>query len=87
MPKKSNYNIIPVPVPKGTLTRFGYVTKDTVKKRQTSLRKAVKSYGAPNVIIKLRAIARLRKKTNPKYYKIYTADANWVIKTFIKKKK
>ncbi len=71
----------PIILPKlqqGTLTKFGYSSKNSNIKRRTSLKKAVKKYTKPAVIHKLNAISTLTKNTNPTLSKIYKQDMVFV---------
>ncbi len=71
----------PVILPKlqqGSLTKFGYSSKNSDIIRRNSLKKAVKKYTKPGVIHKLNAISVMTKNTNPALSKIYKADMQYV---------
>ncbi len=71
----------PVILPKlqqGTLTQFGYSSKNSDIKRHNSLKKAVAKYTKSAVIHKLNAITTLNKNTNPTLSGVYKSDMAWV---------
>lgn len=70
------------PLRKGELTRLGYSSRLPDEVRHKSLIKAVDAYGALGVYRKLDAVAKLSVHTIPKASAIYTADREWVKKTF-----
>ena len=76
---------------KGSLTRHGYATKDSAKKRHDSLARAVRSMAreknisthqsAVKVSKRLTALQVLHKKKKT-MSDTYRRDANWIRKTF-----
>jgi hypothetical protein len=71
----------PIILPKlqqGSLTQFGYSSKNSGVKRHNSLKKAIKKYTKSAVIHKLNAISTLTKNTNPVLSGIYKEDLVWV---------
>lgn len=70
----------------GDLTKFGYenVAHLSVSERHKALEKAVKEYGALDVMRKLIAVSTYSKHTAPGSSKIFKSDASWVKKTFMK---
>ena len=71
----------PVILPKlqqGTLTQFGYSSKNSDIKRHNSLKKAINKYTKSAVIHKLSAISTLNKNTNPALSELYKSDITWV---------
>jgi hypothetical protein len=71
---------------KGYLNRYGYNTKDTVQKRRTALKKAIKNYEALSVFRKLNAVFVLNKNTNPSTASKFKADRDWVRKNYMNSK-
>ncbi len=63
---------------KGTLTQFGYNTKESDLKRHNSLKKAISKLQSASVIHKLNAVKLLTKNTNPKVSKIFDNDIKWI---------
>lgn len=65
---------------KGELKKYGYenVKNMTEKSRHTALNKAVKEYGRLSVMRKLRAVATLKKNTDPKGAKIHLKDYRYL---------
>jgi hypothetical protein len=64
----------------GTLTKYGYHARSSLKDRRISLGKAIKAYGTTVVIRKLNAICILNKNTNPSISKIFCTDKRWAMK-------
>lgn len=63
---------------KGTLSAFGYTSKDTKAKRRKMLREAVDGIGATLIFRKLNAVMILNRNTNPKISKIFQEDRDWI---------
>ncbi len=80
MPSKKVNSVILPKLQQGSLTKFGYSSKNTDNKRHNSLKKAVKKYTKGGVIHKLNAISVLTKTTNPALSKIYKKDMEFVQK-------
>ncbi len=70
------------PLRKGELTKHGYSSKNKTAKRRSSLRKAMKEFGALGVYRKLNAVAKLGKRTMSKASKTFKRNRNWVRKTY-----
>ena len=70
------------PLRKGELTKLGYSSKYPEEVRHIAIQKAVAAYGALGVYRKLDAVAKLSVHTIPAASAIYTADREWVKKTF-----
>lgn len=64
----------------GSLTKFGYSSKNSNIERHNSLKKAIKKYTKAAVIHKLNAVSIMTKKSNPAVSKIYKSDITWVQK-------
>jgi len=71
------------PMKKGELTRYGYKSSAPRTTRRNALRKAVQSYGATSTFRKVNALETLSKRTATSRNKTYSADRNWVRKTFM----
>lgn len=67
----------------GKLGAVGYSTEKPKTSRHTSLRKAVKRYGALSTFRKLQAVGTLTKRTSGKKSKTFLADRDWVKKTYM----
>lgn len=63
---------------KGTLSSYGYSTKDNNKDRHNALRKAVKHEGANAIVRKLNAVAVLNTSRAPRAASILAQDKRWV---------
>ena len=70
------------PLKKGELARYGYSFRASESQRHTALRKAVDEYTALGVYRKLDAVAKLTHSRSPKASKAFSADREWVRKTF-----
>ena len=70
------------PLRKGELTKLGYSSRFPEEIRHKALQKAVIVYGALGVYRKLDAVAKLSARTIPTASAIYTADREWIKKTF-----
>jgi hypothetical protein len=68
----------------GGLSRFGYTVRKRSNVRHRSLRRSVHSTGALKTFRKLNAVAIYTKRTDKDASRKYTADRNWVKKTFMK---
>jgi len=79
--KKKKPAVYLPPLKPGSLKKYGYSVHDSLKKRHTALKKAIKKYGASSTIKKLNAIRLLTKNTSPKNSKIYEKDLYYVQKT------
>lgn len=66
------------PLKKGSLTRFGYTVHESVEKRRSALRRALKAYGYSSLIKKLNAVKILTKNTSPTNSKIYGSDIKYL---------
>lgn len=68
------------PLKKGTLGQYGYskVLELSLKKRQNSLKKAIKNMNALVVWRKLNAIYVYNKNTNPKLSQKFKKDRDWI---------
>lgn len=69
---------------KGDLRRFGYSSKKSEIARHRALNKAVKAYGAVNVIQKLNAVCVLNRFRNPTVAIKFCEDKWWVQKNYLK---
>jgi len=69
----------------GSLSKFGYSARKRSHARHRSLRRSVHSTGALKTFRKLHAVAIYTKRTDKDASRKYTADRNWVKKTFMKK--
>jgi hypothetical protein len=63
---------------KGELIKYGYQYRLSDSIRQTSLKRAIKRYGALSVYRKLDAVAKLSLRTAPDASKIFSRDRNWI---------
>ena len=79
--KKYKCNIL-FHLEKGTLTKFGYSMKNTMKKRHISLKKAIKHIKPLSVYRKLNALYVLNKNKHPKNASIFKKDAKWIKKLY-----
>jgi hypothetical protein len=79
--KKKKPAVYLPPLKLGSLKKYGYSVHDSIKKRHTALKKAIKKYGSSSTIKKLNAIRLLTKNTSPKNSKIYEKDLRYVQKT------
>jgi hypothetical protein len=70
------------PLKKGELTKLGYSSRYSEQERHKALQKAVIAYGALGVYRKLDAVAKLSVHTIPTASAVYTADREWIKKTF-----
>lgn len=72
------------PLKKGELSKFGYYkVKDMkVKDRKSSLKLAVKEFGAMMLVKKLGALRTYLKNTSPDSSQIYYQDQKWIRKTY-----
>ena len=61
----------------GSLENVGYNLGEGEQRRHEALRKAVKKYGAGEVVKKLNAL-RTFMKPHPHYHKMVTEDMNYV---------
>lgn len=66
----------------GSLTQYGYSTKDQVPERNAALEKAVKAMGASSVYRKLKKSARLLANKNPEAAELLDEDAEYVFELF-----
>ena len=73
------------PLRKGELSKYGYSIADSDEKRHTSLKKAIKEYGALGVYRKLDAVAKLTVRTIPEASKKWRNDRDWVKEKYGKK--
>jgi hypothetical protein len=78
--KKKSPQVYLPKLKQGGLKKYGYAVHDSLKKRHTALKKAIKRYGASKTIKKLNAIRLLTKNTSPKNSKIYAKDLKYVQK-------
>ena len=67
------------PLHAGMLTKYGYHPFNSLKKRHTALKKAIRE-GVKLVQRRLRAIATLTKRTIPRASGIYLRNRKWVAK-------
>lgn len=74
---KSPERVIP-PLRSGTLRKYGFRVSASKEERHKSLRKAVKAYGATEVVRKLNAVRVLTRNTRPEQSKIYTESIDFV---------
>ena len=73
------------PLKKGQLRKYGYSARGTTAERHTALKKAVKAYGAGNVIQKLNAVSILNRNRTPSFLtKVFRKDLVWVRNTYLK---
>lgn len=63
---------------KGELIKYGYSYRLADSKRQSALKKAMKSYGTLSVYRKLNAVSKLSVRTAPDASTIFAKDRNWV---------
>lgn len=70
------------PLRKGELKKLGYSSRLPEDARHKALQKAVVAYGALGVYRKLDAVAKLSVSTIPTASAVYTADREWIKKTF-----
>jgi hypothetical protein len=70
------------PLRKGEMTKFGYSVKKSVEERHAALRLAVDELGALGTYRKLDAVAKLGVRVSPDAARIFSADRDWVAKTF-----
>ena len=68
---------------KNALGKYGYKTSISMTQRHAALQKAVKAYGAHSVWSKLNAVSILNKNRSPKTSSVFTADKNWVKRTYM----
>jgi len=80
---KSRHKNVIGPMRRGTLTNFGYNSRDTATLRHSSVQKAVRAHSALEVFRKLNAISILNRNTNPTLAKHMLADRNWVRSNFM----
>jgi hypothetical protein len=71
---------------KGSLTKYGYSSRDSTEDRHKALKKAAKVYGPEKLVLKLNAVCVLNKNRAPTLSKIFCRDKKWVQKTFSKVK-
>lgn len=69
----------------GGLSKFGYTSRKRSDVRHRSLRRSVHSTGALKTFRRLNAVAIYTKRTDKDASRKYTADRNWVKKTFMTK--
>jgi Family of unknown function (DUF5771) len=74
------------PLRKGELKKYGYVYTNSTDSRHESLRAAMNEYGILGVWRKLDAAAKLTVRTRPEASKVFTADRDWIKRTFGKLK-
>lgn len=79
--KKFKCNIL-FHLEKGTLSKFGYSMKNTMKKRHISLKRAIKKIEPLSVYRKLNALYVLNKNKHPKNAHIFKKDAEWIKKLY-----
>ena len=70
------------PLRKGELKKHGNSSTNKTAKRHSSLRKALKEFGALGVYRKLNAVAKLGTRTMSKASKTFKRNRNWVRKTY-----
>lgn len=70
------------PLRKGELKRFGYSYKLSEPERRNSLQRAIQELGALNVYRKLNAVAKLTVNSSPSASSSFSADRNWIRKTY-----
>ena len=70
------------PLRKGELTKHGYSTRASTRKRHSALRSAVKEFGALGVYRKLNAVAKLGVRTARTASRTFKRNRNWVRKSF-----
>ena len=63
---------------RGALTKYGYYYALPTSQRESSLKRAIKAYGALSVYRKLDAIAKLSMRVAPDLSKVYKRDRDWV---------
>lgn len=83
--KGKNPGKIPrVTLSKGLLGRYGYADVDSLKtsQRHSALKHAVEAYNPLTVMRRLKYIATLNKRTNPKISRIFQKDADWIRSTY-----
>lgn len=69
----------------GGLTKYGYTVRKRMPARHRALRKAVHKHGPLSTFRKLNAVAVYSHRTDKDASQKYTADRNWIKKTFMKK--
>jgi hypothetical protein len=69
----------------GGLTKHGYTVRKRMPARHRALRKSVHKNGALSTFRKLNAVAVYSRRTDKDASQKYTADRNWVKKTFMNK--
>lgn len=69
--------VLPI-LKKGSLTKFGYSTREPENKRRSALRKALKVYGYSSLIKKLNAVKLLTRNTSPSNSRIYGSDIKYI---------
>ena len=63
---------------KGTLSKFGYSTKNSELSRHKSLKKAIKKVKPLSIYRRLNALYVLNKNKHPENAKIFKDDAEWL---------
>ena len=71
------------PLKKGELQRFGYGYKLPESIRHSSLRSAIKEFGALDVYRKLDAVAKLSVTANPQSSRVFATDRDWIRSNYV----
>ena len=69
---------------KGELYKYGYSYRESIEKRKTALRHAIKVYGAKGVFRKLKKTTEIAQRLLPSAASIYKNDSDWVKDNFLK---
>lgn len=70
------------PLRKGELSKYGYSYKLPDTQRRSALQAAVQEFGPLSTYRKLNAVAKLSSLTNPSASSVFSADRNWIRKTY-----
>ncbi len=73
------------PLRKGELQKYGYSYKLPETQRREALRKAVSAFGPLSTYRKLDAVAKLSERTNPKASQAFSADRDWIQRSYSEK--